>query len=339
MDSVSLQFIYAYDMANTFPIDGEATFEQISEKCGLNLIDTRRVLGYAMTNHIFKEVRPGVVAHTAASKLLATDPMLTDYVGIVVEERFQAAAHTVEAVQKFGCAKEPNQTGYSIGHRTTKGFYEDLEAHPSRSKRFANAMSAFTSRTEVSYLFESYDWRGLESATIVDVGGGYGPISISLATNFSALNFIVQDLAAAIADGPAYVPADISDRISFMTYDMLTPQTIRNIDVIFFRAVFHNWTDHYCVKILRNQIPALKKGSRLLIVEPLLVESGELPWHEERRLRTMNLNMLSYFGSHEKSMEDWREIFREADERFEVKNAVKLGDSLTSILEVLWKGE
>ncbi|CAD6442755.1 502c8c01-8684-4511-a6e1-48e108f730d4 [Sclerotinia trifoliorum] len=200
-------------------------------------------------------------------------------------------------------------------------------------------MSAFTSRTEVSYLFESYDWSGLESATIVDVGGGYGPISISLATKFPALNFIVQDLPGAIADGPAYVPADISDHISFMAYDMFTPQTIRNIDVIFFRAVFHNWTDHYCVKILRNQIPALKKGSRLLIVEPLLVESGKLPWHEERRLRTMNLNMLSYFGSREKSMEDWRDIFRDADERFEVKNAVKLGDSLTSLLEVLWKGE
>ncbi|KAF7879494.1 hypothetical protein EAF04_000690 [Stromatinia cepivora] len=339
MDSVSLQFIYAYDMANAFPINEEATFEQISEKCGLNLIDTRRVLGYAMTNHIFKEIRPGVVAHTAASKLLASDPLLTDYVGIIVEERFQAAAHTVEAVQKFGCAKEPNQTGYSIGHRTTKGFYEELSAHPTRSKRFANAMSAFTSRNELSYLFGSYDWSSLESATIVDVGGGYGPISIALATNFPALNFVVQDLAGAIADGPAYVPAEISDRISFMAYDMLTPQTIRNIEVIFFRAVFHNWTDHYCVKILRNQIPALKKGSRLLIVEPLLVEPGELPWHEERRLRTMNLNMLSYFGSREKSMEDWREIFREADERFEVKNAVKLGDSLTSILEVLWKGE
>lgn len=53
----------------------------------------------------------------------------------------------------------------------------------------------------------------------------------------------------------------------------------------------------------------------------------------------MNLNMLSYFGSREKSMEDWKELFREADERFEIKNAVKLGDSLTSILEVMWTGE
>lgn len=146
-------------------------------------------------------------------------------------------------------------------------------------------MSAFTSRCDLSSLSESYDWRSLGSATIVDVGGGRGLVSVDLATNFSALNFIVQDFAEALADGPSYVTAEISDRISFMSYDMLTPQSVRNADVIFFRAVFHNWTDHYCVKILRNQIPALKKGSRLILVEPLLVESGELPWYVERRLR------------------------------------------------------
>lgn len=87
-------------MANTFPVDEEATYEQISEKCGLNVVDTRRVLGYAMTNHMFKEVRPGVVAHTAASKLLATNPLIKDYVGIASEERFQAAAHVMHLLSR-----------------------------------------------------------------------------------------------------------------------------------------------------------------------------------------------------------------------------------------------
>lgn len=146
-------------------------------------------------------------------------------------------------------------------------------------------MSAFTSLNDLTTLSASYAWDSLNTATIADIGGGYGPISIFLATQYPLLKFFVQDLPCAIADGPAYVPADISDRVEFMAYDMLTPQIVRNIDVLFFRAVFHNWTDHYCVEILRNQIPALRKGSRLIIVEPLLVESGELPWHEERRLR------------------------------------------------------
>lgn len=45
-----------------------------------------------MTNQIFEEPQPGIVRHTAASKLLAEDPLMRDFVGISCEERFPAAA-------------------------------------------------------------------------------------------------------------------------------------------------------------------------------------------------------------------------------------------------------
>lgn len=51
------------------------------------------MLRHAMTNSIFREPKPGVVAHTAASKLMAEDPLIFDFIGIASEERFQAAAH------------------------------------------------------------------------------------------------------------------------------------------------------------------------------------------------------------------------------------------------------
>lgn len=41
---------------------------------------------HAMTNRIFQEVEPGVVAHTAASKMLAEDQSMIDWVGLGVEE-------------------------------------------------------------------------------------------------------------------------------------------------------------------------------------------------------------------------------------------------------------
>ena len=45
-----------------------------------------------MTNHIFREPRAGVVAHTALSRVLAQDLRLRDYIGMVCEERFPASA-------------------------------------------------------------------------------------------------------------------------------------------------------------------------------------------------------------------------------------------------------
>lgn len=91
-DLVSLHAIYKYNIATSFPINEETTFEKISAACGLNVIDLRRLLRHAMTNQIFAEPQPGIVKHTAASKLLAEDPLLWDFVGINCEERFPAAA-------------------------------------------------------------------------------------------------------------------------------------------------------------------------------------------------------------------------------------------------------
>jgi len=39
-----------------------------------------------MTNYIFKEVSPNVVAHTAASKVLSEDPKINDWAGFCLED-------------------------------------------------------------------------------------------------------------------------------------------------------------------------------------------------------------------------------------------------------------
>ena len=91
-DLLSLQVIYHYQIAPCVPIDAEISYDDLSEKCGLNVTDLRRILRYAMLNHIFRERRKGFVAHTAASRLLAEDKALSAWVGLRTEEHFQAAA-------------------------------------------------------------------------------------------------------------------------------------------------------------------------------------------------------------------------------------------------------
>ena len=73
-------------------MDEEVPFETISTSCGLNVVDLRRILRYAMTNYIFREPKTGIVAHTALSRVLAQDTRLRNYVGMVCEERFPASA-------------------------------------------------------------------------------------------------------------------------------------------------------------------------------------------------------------------------------------------------------
>lgn len=72
--------------ANAFPVGSTATFAEISKNVNVDEMNVRRIMRHAMTNQIFKEVSPGVVAHTAASKVLAEDKEMQDWVGMTTED-------------------------------------------------------------------------------------------------------------------------------------------------------------------------------------------------------------------------------------------------------------
>lgn len=88
---LSLQAIYRYQIDQNLGIGEQISFETLSARCALNVIDLQRILRYAMTNFVFYEPQPGLVAHTSLSKALAQDVRLRSYIGMVCEERFPAS--------------------------------------------------------------------------------------------------------------------------------------------------------------------------------------------------------------------------------------------------------
>lgn len=114
-------------------------------------------------------------------------------------------------------------------------------------------MSGFASRAPVDPIAQGFAWDSVK--TVVDVGGGWGPVSIGLAKWFPHLSFIVQDLADVVVDGPQHVPADLQQQIQFQAKDMFDGQNEHGADVYLLRHVLHNFPDEYCVKILQAQLP------------------------------------------------------------------------------------
>lgn len=141
------------------------------------------------------------------------------------------------------------------------------------------------SKISLDPLCGGFGWGSLGGATVVDVGGGHGPVSIGLAEVFPDLKFIVQDLPNVLEGAPASLPAALKERVSFMTYNFLELQPVQGAEVYFFRAVFHNWPDDYCIKILRYQIPALRHGMHLIINESCLNGIESLPAFMQKRRR------------------------------------------------------
>ena len=82
---------------------------------------------------------------------------------------------------------------------------------------------------------------------------------------------------AMIIEGAEHnVPAELKERVRFQAHDLFAPQTA-TADVVYLRWILHDWSDKYCVMILRALIPSLKPGSRLLIQDTLMPEPGEAP--------------------------------------------------------------
>lgn len=168
--------------------------------------------------------------------------------------------------------------------------YLEIAKYPDRAKRFSGAMSTYSTGKgyELSHIVDGYPWANVQG-TVVDVGGSRGDASIAVARDFPKLNFVVQDLPEAINASLKTLSSNITARVRFMAHDFFTEQPIKNADVYFFRWIFHNWSDEYCIQILRALIPALKSGARILINEYCLPEPNTLPRETEKHLRWVSV--------------------------------------------------
>ena len=135
-----MQAITRFNLASSFPIHKEATFAEVSDACGLDESIVRRLLRYAMIQNIFKEPRKGFVAHTAASRLLAENAEIHDWVSVNSDELWQAASQTINALVKYPGSQEPNQTVSLSALSFTKHISSELRVLHLQTERIRLSM-------------------------------------------------------------------------------------------------------------------------------------------------------------------------------------------------------
>jgi hypothetical protein len=162
--------------------------------------------------------------------------------------------------------------------------FEFLRTEPLKADRFSKAMRFYSAGVpgySESYLVKGYDWNSLGAGVVVDVGGADGHVSRALSKAYPRLNMVVEDLPEVVAAAEQAWP---TSRVQYQAHDFFSTQPVVAADVYLFRWVFHDWPDHYVVRILRAQVPALRKGSRILVNESLSPPTGSLPLTLERTI-------------------------------------------------------
>lgn len=222
---------------------------------------------------LFEEPAKGMVQHNAASALLATLPMAHDFLGTMTEEMAPSSLRMAESLRRYPGSQEPKESAACIANGIDEDYYAYLARQPERARRAASAMSIGTKAPShaASHFVDNCGWDKACPKKIVDVGGAHGNFSMALLERYDGIESAVSMDLPGVVD-PLTVPEQFAGRLKFQGYDFLTPQTARDVDVVLFRNVFHDWSDKYAIKIIENQIPALKPGSRIFVNETCLPE-------------------------------------------------------------------
>ena len=179
-------------MYDAVPLEGSITYADLAAKVNVPEGRLRRVIHYALNNHIFIASGPDSIAHSATSAEAVLDPFVYGWIEHNVFEVGPAALKVTDAVEKFGDSEEPGHAGAALALPVEEGLFFWMEndgvGEPSeeilggkivksdrtkgyRNRRFGAAMHSMMigGAHAAAHVNNGFDWEALGKGTVVDV--------------------------------------------------------------------------------------------------------------------------------------------------------------------------
>ncbi|KAF3190679.1 hypothetical protein TWF788_008200 [Orbilia oligospora] len=166
----------------------------------------------------------------------------------------------------------------------------------------------------VSGMAHLYDfpWSSLGKATVVDVGGG---MDKSQVISKGEAELWPKESPSALQEG----------RVKFIEHDFFQENPIKGADIYWLRYVLHDWSDDYCIKILKGIRAGMGPRSKLLICEQVMNTTygdPQLPsapsllpanyGYFTRYSHTRDLELMAFMNGIERKPAEFRSIIEQA---------------------------
>ena len=184
-----------------------------------------------------------------------------------------------------------------------KHAFQLLGEQPDTAAVFNAAMTDL-SRLDSPAIAETYSFEGIKS--IVDVAGGHGLLLATILQKHPQMRGTLYEIASVI-DGARSGPlVPVMDRCTLTAGDIFT-SVPAGADAYMMKHIIHDWPDEPSLKILRACRTGVNPGGKLLVIDQVIQPGNQFDVG-----KFMDLEMLIFPGGHERTEQQFRDLYAAA---------------------------
>jgi C-methyltransferase len=278
--------------------DGPLCIEDLAPKVGADADALRRLLRALIGRGIFVHRRDGRYALNPLGEALRSDAPTS----MAWAARFYGSR---EQRDRWTRLVDSIRTGTSVvpvlHGKESFDYFADYPVHAELFHRTMTSISELTDASVVAgYDFSAYP-------TIIDVGGGHGPLLASILAAAPDSQGVLYDLPVVVSDAPNVLcKNNVVDRVRIEAGSFFD-RVPGGGDVYVLKNIIHDWPDEKAVQILRNVRAAAGPGATVLLVELVIPDHDrDFPG------KWADLEMLLNLSARERTAAEYRKLLSDA---------------------------
>jgi ubiquinone/menaquinone biosynthesis C-methylase UbiE len=239
-----------------------------------------RLMRLLATRGFYNEVAVDTFGNNRLSLMFHSENPVRHLVSSHVEVTTKGAVVLYETLKdpKTAYSEDPEDSPFMYANNKegiTGTFFDWMKQQDAQRESYHRAMRGLNTVMRCHTFLTQFPFE--KHSTVVDVGGGIGAFSLSLAKTHKHIEITIQDMqeVLSLARGvwEAECPEAIQEnRIEFAEINFLTQVPVAGKDIYYLRNIIHDWPDHKAVVILRNIRQALGPHSRILVHDHVIRE-------------------------------------------------------------------
>ena len=295
--------------------NGPLPIDELAARVGADADALRRLLRALVSKGIFVHRHDGRYGLNSLARTLRSDAPIS----MTWAAQFYGSA---EQRERWTLMVDSIRTGRTVVPALRgKESFDYFAGEPGLAELFNQTMTSVSELTDgpvvAGYDFSAYP-------TLVDVGGGHGPLLAAILAGAPASRGVLYDLPGVVAGAPSLLREHkVADRVRIAEGSFFDSVPSGG-DAYILKNIVHDWPDDKAVQILRNVREAAGPGATVLLVELVIPKHNrDFPG------KWVDLEMLLNLGARERTAAEYRDLLSQAG--FQVTRVVQTASPLSVV--------